>query len=52
LDGKERSGKLKGAMEGGERMELWRELNQFLIVEGKEEGDDDDEEEKEKEGTD
>jgi hypothetical protein len=43
IDGKERSGNLKGALEGEERMELWRELNQFLIVEGKEEGDDDDE---------
>lgn len=41
-DGKERSAKLKGAKDGEDREELWRELNEFLIEEGKEEGDDDD----------
>lgn len=44
-DGKERNAKLKGAKEGEEREELWRELKEFLIEDGKEEGDDDDEEE-------
>lgn len=44
IDGKERSAKLKGAKDGEERQELWKELNEFLIEEGKEEGDDDDEE--------
>jgi hypothetical protein len=38
-DRKERSGKLKGAVEGEERDALWEELNQFIIVEGKEEID-------------
>jgi hypothetical protein len=45
IDGKERSGKLKGAVDGTEREELWKELNEFLIEEGKEEEDDDAEEE-------
>mmetsp|Transcript_24601 Transcript_24601/g.69034 ORF Transcript_24601/g.69034 Transcript_24601/m.69034 type:complete len:152 (-) Transcript_24601:176-631(-) len=36
------SGKLDGAVEGDERMKLWEELKQFIIVEGKEPGDDDD----------
>ena len=40
LDGKERSGKLKGAVEGDERDALWEELKEFIIEEGKEEGDD------------
>mmetsp|Transcript_9937 Transcript_9937/g.17647 ORF Transcript_9937/g.17647 Transcript_9937/m.17647 type:complete len:158 (+) Transcript_9937:76-549(+) len=43
LDGKERSGKLKGAVEGEEREALWEELNEFIIEEGKEEGDEDEE---------
>ena len=34
--------KLKGAPEGPERQKLWDELQKFIIVEGKEEGDDDD----------
>ena len=38
-DGKERSAKLKNALEGEARQELWESLNKFLIVEGKEEGD-------------
>lgn len=38
----ERDAKLEGAVEGEEREELWEELKQFIIVEGKEEGDDDD----------
>lgn len=38
-DGKERSAKLKDAVEGNERDELWKSLNEFLIEEGKEEGD-------------
>ena len=40
-DGQERSAKLHGAVEGEERDKLWAELNEFLIEEGKEEGDDD-----------
>ena len=36
------SSKLKGAPEGPERQKLWDELQKFIIVEGKEEGDDDD----------
>jgi hypothetical protein len=41
-DNQERSAKLAGAVEGEEREALWNELKGFLIVEGKEEGDDDD----------
>ena len=41
-DNTERSAKLDGAVEGEERQKLWDELNQFIIVEGKEEGDEDD----------
>jgi hypothetical protein len=41
-DNQERSAKLAGAVEGEEREALWTELKAFLIVEGKEEGDDDD----------
>mmetsp|Transcript_16669 Transcript_16669/g.35191 ORF Transcript_16669/g.35191 Transcript_16669/m.35191 type:complete len:166 (-) Transcript_16669:24-521(-) len=44
LDGKERSSKLKGAVEGEKREALWTELKEFIIQEGKEEGDDDDDE--------
>ncbi|CAB9528806.1 expressed unknown protein [Seminavis robusta] len=40
-DNKERPAKLDGAVEGEERQKLWEELKQFIIVEGKEEGDDD-----------
>ena len=43
-DNQERSAKLDGALEGEERQVLWDELKQFIIVEGKEEGDDDDKE--------
>jgi len=39
-DNMERSAKLDGAVEGEERQILWDELKQFIIVEGKEEGDD------------
>lgn len=39
-DNKEVSAKLNGAVEGEERDILWEELKQFIIVEGKEEGDD------------
>lgn len=45
-DDTERSAKLKGAVEGEAREKLWTELKQFLIEEGKEEGDDDDDDEK------
>lgn len=45
-DNLERSAKLKGAVEGAERDALWAELNQFIIEEGKEAGDDDDDAEK------
>jgi hypothetical protein len=41
-DNQERSAKLAGAVDGEEREALWNELRAFLIVEGKEEGDDDD----------
>ena len=41
-DGQERTAKLDGAVEGEERQALWDELKEFIIVEGKEEGDDDD----------
>ena len=40
-DGQERSAKLRGAVEGAERDALWKELNEFIIEVGKEEGDDD-----------
>lgn len=40
-DKTERSAKLHGALEGDERKALWQELQQFVIVEGKEDGDDD-----------
>lgn len=46
-DNQERSAKLQGAVEGKEREELWEELKEFIIVEGKEEGDDDEEADKE-----
>jgi len=46
IDGKERSSKLIGAVEGEERMKLWESLKEFLIEEGKEDGDDDTEDEK------
>jgi len=39
-DGQERSAKLVGAVDGEEREELWNELKQFIIVEGKEDIDD------------
>jgi hypothetical protein len=42
-DDQEINAKLKDAKEGGERRELWDELNKFIIEEGKEEGDDDEE---------
>mmetsp|Transcript_31976 Transcript_31976/g.48324 ORF Transcript_31976/g.48324 Transcript_31976/m.48324 type:complete len:166 (-) Transcript_31976:213-710(-) len=38
------SAKLDGAKEGKERQALWDELKKFIIVEGKEDGDDDDNE--------
>lgn len=47
----ERSAKLDGAPEGEERQKLWDELKQFIIVEGKEKGDDDDEENSEEQGS-
>lgn len=47
-DGKERPAKLHGALEGDERQQLWDELKKFIIVEGKEEGDDDEGESKKK----
>lgn len=40
----ERSAKLDGALEGEKRDLLWDELRQFVVLEGKEEGDDDDNE--------
>jgi hypothetical protein len=44
-DNVETSAKLDGAVEGPARDQLWDELKSFLIVEGKETGDDDDDEE-------
>ena len=44
-DDREVSAKLHGAVEGEERDILWEELKQFVIVEGKEEGDDEADEE-------
>jgi hypothetical protein len=41
-DNTERSAKLYNALEGIERQQLWDELKQFIIVQGKEKGDDDD----------
>ena len=41
-DNRYMSAKLDGAVEGAERDSLWDELRQFIITEGKEEGDDDD----------
>lgn len=40
-DCEERSSKLKGSKEGEEHQQLWDELNKFIVVEGKELGDDD-----------
>jgi hypothetical protein len=39
-DGQERSAILDGAVEGEERQQLWDELKEFIIVDGKEKGDD------------
>jgi hypothetical protein len=33
--------RLDGSYDGEERQQLWDELKQFIVVEGKEEGDDD-----------
>ena len=41
-DNQERSAVLEGAVQGDEREKLWNELKAFVIVEGKEKGDDDD----------
>lgn len=41
-DGQEHSAKLKGAVEGEARDKLWAELREFIIHEGREEGDEDD----------
>jgi hypothetical protein len=38
-DGKERSSKLKNAVDGQEREQLWESLNEFLIIEDKEVGE-------------
>ena len=40
-DDTERSAKLEGALEGEERKKLLDELNEFIIEDGREEGDDD-----------
>ena len=44
------SAKLQGAVEGQERDELWNELRQFIIQEGKEKGDDDGDDEQDEKG--
>ena len=41
--GQEHSSILDGAKVGEEREKLWKDLREFVIVEGKEEGDDDEE---------
>jgi hypothetical protein len=41
-DNTERSAKLDGAVEGEDRGRLWDELKSFIVVDGKEPGDDDD----------
>lgn len=38
-DSQERSAVLEGALQGEDRKKLWDELNEFLIEEGGEEGD-------------
>lgn len=43
-DQTERSAQLHGAVQGEERDALWEELKEFIIVEGKEQGDDEDDE--------
>ena len=43
-DNKERSARLKGSVTGSERDKLLESLKEFVVVEGKEEGDDDDKE--------
>mmetsp|Transcript_21136 Transcript_21136/g.44045 ORF Transcript_21136/g.44045 Transcript_21136/m.44045 type:complete len:164 (+) Transcript_21136:171-662(+) len=43
-DDMERSARLKGSVIGEEREELLESFKEFVVVEGKEEGDDDDEE--------
>jgi hypothetical protein len=50
-DNAERSAKLHGAVEGEERDKLWEELRQFVIVEGKEPGDNDEDEDQDKAST-
>jgi hypothetical protein len=45
------SAKLQGAVEGQEREDLWNELRQFIIQEGKEKGDDDDDDDEGKEAA-
>ena len=43
-NGQEKSAKLDGAVDGDERQALWDELNEFIIVEGRETDDEDKEE--------
>mmetsp|Transcript_39885 Transcript_39885/g.96231 ORF Transcript_39885/g.96231 Transcript_39885/m.96231 type:complete len:90 (+) Transcript_39885:399-668(+) len=38
-DSQERPAVLEGALQGQDRKKLWDELNEFIIVEGGEEGD-------------
>ena len=40
-DKEERSAKLKGALEGEERIKLWNELKEFLVTDGSEDETDD-----------
>lgn len=47
----ERSAILDGALQGEARDALWQELREFVIVEGKEEGDDDDDEDEREGGS-
>jgi hypothetical protein len=40
--GQQRDAVLNGALQGADRQALWDDLQKFVVVEGKEEGDDDD----------
>ena len=48
VDRQERPAILKDAVEGEEREKLWNELREFIIVEGKEEGDEEEDDKKKK----
>lgn len=41
-DGRERPARLRGAPTGADRLALWEELKRFIVVDGREPGDEDD----------